>query len=123
MPIPENNQFNLFDKEGKINNNEVLWDRFIRLGERIGDGDLDASERKWILPEYRRLMKQLVPGIKEQETEHRRLRAINIDAQMVKKLAENDCKCGGKLKQARSGSKVAYCEICNARYKAQTVKK
>ena len=23
-----------------------LWDRFVRLGERIGDGDLEGSEKK-----------------------------------------------------------------------------
>ena len=46
--------------------NKHLWDQFIRLGERIGDGDLGTDE-KWISREYKKLSKILVPEIKEAE--------------------------------------------------------
>jgi hypothetical protein len=28
--------------------NKHLWDTFARLGERIGDGDMDANEARWV---------------------------------------------------------------------------
>lgn len=98
--------------------NEHLWNQFIRLGERIGDGDLDASESKWMNREYSKLSKILIPELKEQSKEQRKNKAKNINEQMIKLLAEKKCNCGGTYEQSRSGSKVAYCLSCNKRVMA-----
>ena len=119
MPIPENNQINLFDKGEKFDDNRFLWDQFCRLGERIGDGDMDASEAKWVNREYKKLMLILCPDIKESFKIKRKEKATRINEKMLKLLEIKKCKCGGSLKQSRSGSKIAYCTICNARYKAR----
>lgn len=99
-------------------NNQFLWDQFIRLGERIGDGDLDASEAKWVNREYKKLMLILCPDIKESFKLKRKQKATRINEQMLKLLEIKKCTCGGSLRQSRSGSKIAYCTICNTRYKA-----
>lgn len=98
--------------------NKHLWDRFVRLGERIGDGDLEGSESKWMNREYSKLARIIIPEIKDQEKEKRANKAKNINEQMVKLLSEKKCSCGGNYKQSRSGSKVAYCQDCNKRVKA-----
>ena len=98
--------------------NQHLWDRFVKLGERIGDGDLDASESRWMNREYSKLSKILIPELKEQAKEQRSNKAKNINEQMIKLLAIKKCSCGGELKQSRSGSKIVYCKVCNKRYSA-----
>lgn len=103
--------------------NQHLWDQFIRLGERIGDGDLDASESRWMNKEYKNLSRILIPELKEKDKAARKNRATIIDDSMNKLLETNFCKCGGKLKQSRSGSKICYCELCNMRYRASGRKK
>lgn len=102
----------------EIKHNENLWNQFIRLGERIGDGDLDASESRWMNKEYSKLSKILIPELKEKAKEQRANKAKNINEQMIKLLSEKKCKCGGAYKQSRSGSKVAYCLDCNKRVMA-----
>lgn len=122
--MPDNTQPTLF--EPNDDGNELLWRRFIQLGERIGDGDLEGSEKKWIEREYKKLMHILVPATKQADKERRKIKALHINAQMAERLKEWVCKqegCCGKLIQARSGSKICYCTICNQRYKARTVKK
>ncbi len=98
--------------------NQHLWNQFIRLGERIGDGDLDASESRWMNKEYSKLSKILIPELKEKAKEQRANKAKNINEQMVKLLSDKNCMCGGSYKQSRSGSKVAYCQSCNKRVMA-----
>lgn len=100
-----------------------LWDTFIRLGERIGDGDLEGDEKRWIEKEYKRLSKILVPEIKEADKLKRQARAVHINEQMAKLLAIKKCSCGGEMEQSRSGSKICYCKICNKRHKATSSKK
>lgn len=100
-----------------------LWDRFARLGERIGDGDLEGSEKKWFNREYSKLARILIPEIKEQDKQKRASKSKNIDEQMVKLLSEHKCQCGGTYKQSRSGSKIAYCQSCNKRVQASKSKK
>ena len=95
-----------------------LWEQFYRLGERIGDGDLEGSEKKWFNREYSRLARILIPELKEQDKEKRAAKAKNINEQMTKLLSEKKCQCGGYYKQSRSGSKIAYCQSCNKRVQA-----
>lgn len=104
--------------------NEVEWNQFCKLGEMMGDGLHNEPDGKWITKDYNRLAKILIPELKEESKERRRLKAISIDSQMVKLIEKIKCSCGGNLKQARSGSKVAYCqnEDCKKRYKANKKK-
>lgn len=108
--------------EGK-DENKYLWEQFCRLGERIGDGDLEGSEAKWFNREYARLARILIPELKEQDKEKRADKAKNINEQMTKLLSEKKCQCGGIYKQSRSGSKVVYCQSCNKRAVACKSKK
>lgn len=103
--------------------NEHLWNQFIRLGERIGDGDLDASESKWMNRDYKKLSKILIPELKEDAKKRRLEINTHINEQMVKLLSEKKCMCGGVLKQSRSGSKVCYCVDCKKRYVGTRAKK
>lgn len=103
--------------------NQFLWRQFCRLGEMMGDGLHHEPDGKWIEREYKHLARILIPELKTQDKERRKLKALNIDEQMQKLLLERKCSCGGTLKQSRSGSKVCYCTECNARYKARTKSK
>lgn len=103
--------------------NQHLWDRFIRLGERIGDGDLDASEAKWMNREYKALSKQLCPDIADHYKEQQKARNKNRDEQIAKLIETKKCDCGGTFKQSRSGSKILNCLQCNRRVQAVNKKK
>lgn len=104
-------------------NNEQLWSQFCKLGEMMGDGLHYEPDGKWIAKEYRKLAKILIPEIRQREAIKRKLKIVSIDTQMAKLLENKKCDCGGNLKQARSGVKVAYCETCNARYASRYKKK
>lgn len=106
------------DKNKEKEHPQHLWDTFARLGERIGDGDMDTDEARYVNREYKKLSRILVPEIDEAYKEQRKAKALRINEQMVKLLAEKKCTCGGELKQSRSGSKIAYCKTCDKRYKA-----
>lgn len=106
----------------KPKHDEFMWRQFIRLGERIGEGDLEHSEQ-WMKREYRHLSRILIPEIRDAERDFRKRKNKSIDEQMKRLIANKKCECGGQLVQSRSGSKVCYCVTCNLRYKAKTVKK
>ncbi len=99
------------------NDDKFLWDQFCRLGERIGDGDLDSSEQ-WIHREYKRLAKILIPEYTSMERQIRKDKNIALNLRMKEFLKDKSCtKCQGDLKQSRSGSKVLICVKCKARYR------
>lgn len=114
----------LFPVEQKPDPNKHLWDQFIKLGEMIGDGAHEEPGGKWMSREYKKLSKILVPEIKEAETNFRQIKNKAID-EKIKLLLEkmkSTC-CNSDFKQARSGSLIVYCFLCNKRYKATTSKK
>lgn len=89
------------------------WDMFARLGERIGDGDMSASEAKYVNREYKRLSRMLVPEIDQVYKDRRKQRAEIINAAVAVFLENNKCsRCTGPLTQVRSGSKVTRCIPC-----------
>ena len=108
-----------------IDDKQHLWDRFIRLGDMIGDGDYDP----WVPREYKKLMKILCPPTEEEKqikSENRRKRNENIDQQIKERLIKDKCsKCNSDLKQTRKGSKVVQCinEECKARFQYKAKKK
>lgn len=103
--------------------NQHLWDRFIRLGERIGDGDLEPAESRWMNREYKILAKQLCPDIADHYKEQKRARNKQRDEQIARLIEKIKCDCGGTYKQSRSGSKVLNCIQCKKRVKAVAKKK
>lgn len=117
-------QQELFEKPEKPKiNDDFLWNQFTKLGEMIGDGLHYEPDGKWITREYNKLARMLVPELKEEAKERRKIKAQKVNEKMVVLLEKSPCVCGGKLIQSRSGSKVAYCEKCNKRYKATKKKK
>jgi len=97
---------------------KALWDRFVKLGDMMGDGLHHEPDGKWIAKEYRKLSKILIPEIREHNKEKRKLKAEIVNDNMQKLIREKKCICGGSLRQSRSGSKVCYCNLCNSRYVA-----
>lgn len=115
-----------YSNEGKvkklplpISDNTFLHNQLIKLGDMIGDGLHNEPDGRWIEKEYKKIAKIVIPELREQEKERRKKKAIHIDEQMIKLLSWKKCDCGGNLKQSRSGSKVGYCEKCNARWVAK----
>ena len=89
----------------------LLHDQLIKLGDMMGDGLHHEPGGKWIEREYRRVCKAL--GIIKNRP--RNTEAIN--ERMIKRVADIQCgKCGGVLKQTRSGSKRAACQSCGAKW-------
>jgi hypothetical protein len=103
--------------------NEFEWNQFCRLGEMMGDGLHREPGGSWISRDYARLSKILIPEIKEASKVTRKLKADAVDRNIAKLLENRNCNCGGKLIQKRKGTKVVYCQICNARYIAHNRKK
>ncbi len=102
-----------------IDDKQHLCDRFIRLGDMLGDGDYDP----WVPREYKKLLKILCPPTEEEKaikSEISRKKNENIDKQIQERLITDKCsKCNSDLKQTRKGSKVVQCinEDCKTRYK------
>lgn len=108
------NQQELFSEEPV--KDPILQRQFERLGEMIGDGLHLEPGGSWITKEYRKIMYALHPDIKDQQRELKQRQNKILDEKMVELLSNHPCKCGGNLKQTRSGAKTAKCEICGARY-------
>jgi len=101
----------------KNNNDEFLWSQFCRLGERIGDGDLDKDEL-WMHKEYKRLAKILIPDYTKMETQIRKDKNLALNKRVKELIKDSSCHhCLGELKQSRSGSKVLICVKCKTRYR------
>lgn len=100
--------------------NQDLWDRFVRLGDMMGDGLHHEPDGKWIEKDYKRISRILIPEIKEAEKVKRKNKAIRINQQMDALMQNIKCSCGGQLQQKRSGTIVVYCSVCNKRFKAVT---
>lgn len=97
-----------------------LHRQLVRLGDMMGDGLHHEPDGKWISKEYRRVAKALgydMPPIKRQSDPAREQRTEAINQRMLERIRDVPCqKCGGILKQVRSGSVKADCEICGLRY-------
>lgn len=85
----------------------------VRLGDMMGDGLHHEPDGRWITAAYRRVMRALG------HTLPRRNNSDSINRSMSEFLAKTPCpKCGGTLKQNRSGSKRAGCAGCGALFQA-----
>lgn len=59
----------------------------------------------------------------EAKKESRKLKSIAINKRMDDLIKDFRCKCGGTLKQGRSGTRIANCVSCDNRYKLSKNKK
>lgn len=122
-------QQDLFDNNQEPNktpperDNDFEWRQFVKLGDMMGDGLHHEADGKWITKEYNRLAKILIPEIKESYQQKRKQKTIRTNEQIAKLILDKKCNCGGGLEQRRSGTKIVYCIICDARYKAVSKKK
>ena len=106
------------DKRDK-DRNDYDWRQFIKLGDMIGDGLHNEPDGKWITKEYNRLAKILIPEdelTKKIKRERRIRKNLIIDQQIKERIDRDKCKCGGNLKQTRSGSTKVQCIICNSKF-------
>lgn len=120
------NQTLLFEQEATPHQREsrdMLHRQLIQLGDMMGDGLHYEPGGKWIVREYNKIAKAIIPEIAEKYRKIRQMKAKAVNESMKKLLAEKKCPCGGELEQSRSGSKIAYCIKCKARYKAGKKKK
>lgn len=76
----------------------------------MGDGLHLEPDGKWISKEYRQIAKAL--GLLPKRT----VNVAGINQAVTEALTRHNCKCGGELKQTRSGSKRVQCVLCQERY-------
>lgn len=88
-----------------------LYRQLIQLGDMMGDGLHYEPDGKWIPKEYKRVLKALgiIPKRRPSSTSQ-------INDLMRERVAESKCRCGGKVKQTRSGSMRAVCVECGNKY-------
>ena len=112
----------------KDTTNDFQWRQFCRLGEMIGDGLHLEPDGKWISREYKKLQKILLPDtpeMKEFKRKRRQAKNESINNQIAERLKKDKCRCGGALKQTRSGSKTVICTVsgCGKRYTYKSKKR
>lgn len=101
----------LYD-EAKEAKDHLHW-QLIKLGDMMGDGLHHEPDGKWIEKEYRQVLKALGMLPKKQ----RRNNSEAINTAMKQRIKDVSCpKCGGELKQTRSGSKRGVCVGCGAKF-------
>lgn len=90
--------------------NDHLHRQLIKLGDMMGDGLHLEPDGKWIATEYRSVARAL--GLIPKRENNARF----IDEQMTKRVESVACpKCGGGLRQTRSGSMRAKCTHCGSK--------
>lgn len=101
---------------------KYLSNQLIKLGDMMGDGMHHEPDGKWISAEYRKISKLLYP---EEFKEKRRQKSDKINERIAELLTTTKCKCGGTLKQSRSGSRIIRCteNLCNSQYKLGKARK
>lgn len=101
---------------------EYLSNQLIKLGDMMGDGLHHEPGGKWISKEYSKIVRILMPEIRQHDKTSRVEKNKRIDIQIAKLLEDRKCKCGGAMSQSRSGSRVVYCDSCKSRYIARNKK-
>lgn len=97
-----------------MSDKDYLHKQLVKLGDMMGDGLHLEPDGKWISKEYRRVANALgynIPSSRKSNVE-------GINAAMSEALKTSKCKCGGELKQTRSGSYRAQCiaQGCDKKY-------
>lgn len=93
---------------------DFLHRQLIKLGDMMGDGLHHEPDGKWISKEYRKVARALGYLPKQKRAK--------ADVDEINKLMADRCqsvnctKCGGFLKQTRSGSMRASCADCGGKF-------
>lgn len=96
---------------------QALHSQLVKLGDMMGDGLHHEPDGKWITKEYRRVARALGYG------PARTNNTAAINQAVTARLATLGCpKCGGQLKQTRSGAKRAACVACGAKFQFKAAK-
>ena len=98
-------------------NKADLHRQLTHLGDMIGDGLHHEPGGKWISQEYVQVARAL--GIAMPSTRKPRLESETqaINTLMTERVRQVRCtKCGGELKQTRSGSTRAICGECGLKF-------
>lgn len=93
-----------------MNDRDILYQQFIRLGDMMGDGLHLEKDGRWIAREYKRVLRALYPEMfpKKNTTER--------DTAIAEWCKCNPCnECGGKFKQTRKGSMRVVCTGCGVK--------
>ncbi|UKH48613.1 hypothetical protein [Vibrio phage vB_ValP_FGH] len=101
-----------------MSDKDFLHRQLIKLGDMMGDGLHHEPDGKWIAKEYNRILKAL--GI----APPRKNNSEAINKAMTEAVEKSKCqKCGGNLRQTRSGSLRAVCESCGQRFQFKRKKR
>lgn len=96
---------------------ERLHAQLVKLGDMMGDGLHHEPDGKWIEKEYRAVAKAL--GLLPK----RKSNAAAINKALADALTKVACsKCGGQLKQTKSGALRASCVKCGERFQFKRTK-
>lgn len=95
--------------------NASLYAQLIKLGDMMGDGLHHEPGGKWIEKEYGKILRLLDLIPKKDYT----ARNEKVAKWCVGKTCD---KCGGGLKQTRSGSNRVICTECKTKYQLTTKK-
>ena len=98
----------------KLSQNEKdrLHRQLIKLGDMMGDGLHNEEDGKWINKEYKKIC--ILLGIIKKPKRNNK----QINERVKERIATFKCPiCDGDFRQVRSGSMVAKCCKCKAKYK------
>ena len=91
---------------------DILIKAVVGIGDMMGDGLHHEPDGKWIVREYNQTPKALGMAPK------RKNNSPAINQAVSEALKTTQCsKCGGELKQTRSGSFTVKCTLCKSKFK------
>ena len=96
----------------KSQEEDILYERLVRLGDMMGDGLHHEPGGKWIEKEYEQILIEL--GIAKPKKRKSNVQKINEC--MANRLKVAKCLCGSELKQSRSGSFIGVCDKCGKQF-------
>ena len=92
---------------------DFLHRQLVKLGDMMADGLHYEPGGKWIEKEYGKILRAL-----GYDAPIRKNNSKNINELMIDRVKSVKCgECSGDLKQVRSGSMVAKCINCGAKYR------
>ena len=106
------------EKQADEAGRDLLYRQLDGLGQMIADGLADEPDGKWIRKQYRDTCIALGIAKPSDFRKPRTNHTKQINVFMTQRVKEELCqKCSSILKQSRSGSLIAICTRCGARYR------
>jgi cupin superfamily acireductone dioxygenase involved in methionine salvage len=103
-----------------------LYQQLDKLGQMIEDDDEWGATRRELNREYRRVVKALA---RLEPDKWKDILSLRKPSEKYDKLVADFCrehkcrKCGGDMRQSRSGSLRIVCKQCGAKYQLKTKKR